>query len=50
MRAMGDRSGAHALAQVVLERSKATLGPDHPNTTAVRNGTRLNCDIDPPQT
>jgi MinD-like ATPase involved in chromosome partitioning or flagellar assembly/tetratricopeptide (TPR) repeat protein len=46
--ATGDEAGARALRADALARSLRTLGDGHPNVAAVRNGIRLNCDIDPP--
>ncbi len=48
-RLTGDRAGAQELVQEVLTRSTRVLGADHLNTAAIRNGIRLNCDIDPPE-
>ncbi|BCB87975.1 FxSxx-COOH system tetratricopeptide repeat protein [Phytohabitans suffuscus] len=48
-RVTGDRAGGQELLQDVLARSVRVLGSDHLNTIAIRNGVRLNCDIDPPE-
>ncbi|BCB82578.1 hypothetical protein GCM10022251_79570 [Phytohabitans flavus] len=45
----GDRASAQELIQEQLARAMRVLGADHPNTAAIRNGVRLNCDIDPPE-
>jgi hypothetical protein len=45
----GDRAGAAALTQETLAIAVRVLGENHPNCVAIRNGHRLNCDIDPPQ-
>lgn len=49
-RSMGNVAGWRELHQDTLERSRRVLGEDHPNTRAVRDGERLNCDIEPPPT
>jgi cellulose biosynthesis protein BcsQ/tetratricopeptide (TPR) repeat protein len=48
-RLAGDRAGAQELVQDQLARATRVLGADHLNTAAIRNGIRLNCDIDPPE-
>ncbi|MEJ3743668.1 FxSxx-COOH system tetratricopeptide repeat protein [Actinomycetes bacterium KLBMP 9797] len=48
-RIAGDRASAQELVQDLLIRSVRRLGADHLNTAAIRNGIRLNCDIDPPE-
>jgi len=48
-RLSGDATGARELLEDVIARANRVLGPDHPNTVAIRNGARLNCDIDPPE-
>jgi tetratricopeptide (TPR) repeat protein len=49
-RADGDRTGGQVMRERTLVRSRHVLGDNHPNTVAVRNGERLNCDIEPPPT
>jgi cellulose biosynthesis protein BcsQ len=48
-RLAGDRVGAQEMVQDQLARATRVLGADHLNTAAIRNGIRLNCDIDPPE-
>jgi len=48
-RLAGDRIGAQELVQDQLARATRVLGAEHLNTAAIRNGIRLNCDIDPPE-
>jgi cellulose biosynthesis protein BcsQ len=47
-RATGDLVDGQRLMQQVLDRSIRVLGEEHPNTVAIRTGTRLNCDLEPP--
>jgi hypothetical protein len=48
LRTAGDHTEARALFEDTLARSRRVLGDGHPNTTALREGRRLNCDITPP--
>jgi tetratricopeptide (TPR) repeat protein len=43
----GERASARDLQQTVVGISVRRLGDKHPNTKAVRDGVRLNCDIEP---
>jgi tetratricopeptide (TPR) repeat protein len=48
LRTAGNHTEARALFEDTLARSRRVLGDGHPNTTALREGRRLNCDITPP--
>lgn len=48
MQAMGDDAEAQLLRDDAFARMVRAFGEEHPNATAVRDGRRLNCDIDPP--
>ncbi|MFI5910774.1 FxSxx-COOH system tetratricopeptide repeat protein [Dactylosporangium sp. NPDC051541] len=49
-RSTGDGPGADELLTATLDRSRRRLGGNHPNTVAMEEGRRLNCDISPPPT
>ena len=46
--ALGDAASAESLRGYVLRQLIATLGERHPNCRSVREGIRLNCDIEQP--
>jgi cellulose biosynthesis protein BcsQ len=48
LEALGQTDLARRVRRETLEAVRAALGPDHPNAHRVADGTRLNCDIEPP--
>jgi tetratricopeptide (TPR) repeat protein len=48
MEALGQTEPARQLRRETVDAVRIALGPDHPNTHRVADGSRLNCDIEPP--